>query len=66
MDLDGRAFLHEYDSAADPDVSWDGKKILFASNKHACDTRRFELYMMNLDGSGLVRLVRELLAPCLR
>ncbi len=31
----------------------DGKKILFASNKHACDTRRFELYMMNLDGSGL-------------
>jgi Tol biopolymer transport system component len=36
-----------------PTFTPDGKKILFASNKHACDTRRFELYMMNLDGSGL-------------
>ena len=31
----------------------DGKKILFASNKHNCDGRRFELFMMNADGSGL-------------
>jgi Tol biopolymer transport system component len=29
---------------------------VFASNLHACDTRNFELYMMNLDGSGLERL----------
>ena len=36
-----------------PTFTPDGRKILFASNKHACDTRRFELYMMNLDGSGL-------------
>jgi len=36
-----------------PTFTPDGKKILFASNKLACDTRRFELYMMNLDGSGL-------------
>ena len=36
-----------------PAFTPDGKKILFASNKHACDTRRFELYLMNLDGSGL-------------
>ena len=36
-----------------PTFTPDGKKILFASNKHACDTRRFELYLMNLDGSGL-------------
>ncbi len=36
-----------------PTFTPDGKKILFASNKHACDTRQFELYMMNLDGSGL-------------
>jgi len=36
-----------------PTFTPDGKKILFASNKHACDTPRFELYMMNLDGSGL-------------
>ncbi len=36
-----------------PTFTPDGAKILFASNKHACDTRRFELYMMNLDGGGL-------------
>ncbi len=36
-----------------PTFSPDGQKILFASNKHACDTRKFDLYMMNLDGSGL-------------
>ncbi len=36
-----------------PTFTPDGRKILFASNKNACDTRRFELYMMNLDGSGL-------------
>ena len=39
-----------------PTFTPDGKKILFASNKHACDTRRFELYMMNLDGSGLEQI----------
>jgi Tol biopolymer transport system component len=36
-----------------PTFTPDGKKILFASNKHKCDSRDFELYMVNLDGSGL-------------
>ncbi len=36
-----------------PTFTPDGKKILFSSNKHKCDSRDFELYMMNLDGSGL-------------
>ena len=36
-----------------PTFTPDGKKILFASNKQACDTRRFELYTINLDGTGL-------------
>jgi Tol biopolymer transport system component len=36
-----------------PTFTPDGKKILFSSNKHACDSRKFELYMMNLDGSAL-------------
>jgi len=36
-----------------PTFTPDGKKILFASNKHACDTRNFELYLVNPDGSGL-------------
>jgi Tol biopolymer transport system component len=39
-----------------PTFTPDGKKIVFASNHHACDTRNFELYMMNLDGTGLERL----------
>jgi TolB protein len=36
-----------------PAFTPDGKKILFASNKHDCDGRKFELYMMDLDGSHL-------------
>lgn len=36
-----------------PTFTPDGKKILFASNKHNCDGRKFELYLMNTDGSGL-------------
>ncbi len=36
-----------------PTFTPDGKKILFASNKHKCDSRDFELYLINLDGSGL-------------
>ena len=36
-----------------PSFTPDGKRILFASNKHKCDTHNFELYLMKLDGSGL-------------
>jgi Tol biopolymer transport system component len=36
-----------------PTFTPDGKKILFASNKHTCDSSLFELYLINLDGSGL-------------
>ena len=36
-----------------PTFTPDGRKILFATNKHNCDGRKFELYMMNLDGSGM-------------
>ncbi len=36
-----------------PAFSPDGRKILFASNKLACDTHTFELYQINVDGSGL-------------
>ncbi len=36
-----------------PAFTPDDKKILFASNKHACDTRKFELFLMNTDGTGL-------------
>ncbi|MGH9721161.1 MAG: TolB family protein [Bryobacteraceae bacterium] len=39
-----------------PTFTPDGKKILFASNKHDCDGRRFELYMINVDGAGLEQI----------
>ncbi|NWF85840.1 MAG: PD40 domain-containing protein, partial [Bryobacteraceae bacterium] len=29
---------------------------IFSSNKHDCDGRRFELYMMNTDGTGLEQI----------
>jgi Tol biopolymer transport system component len=36
-----------------PTYTPDGTRILFASNKHNCDSRYFELYLVNVDGSGL-------------
>lgn len=36
-----------------PTFTPDGKKIIFASNKHECDGRKFELFMINADGAGL-------------
>jgi Tol biopolymer transport system component len=36
-----------------PTFSPDDRQILFASNKHACDSSKFELYLINTDGSGL-------------
>jgi len=36
-----------------PTFTPDGKKILFSSNRHACDTRKFELFLVNADGTGL-------------
>jgi TolB protein len=39
-----------------PTWSVDGKKILFSSNKHHCDTNDFELYLINPDGTGLEQI----------
>jgi TolB protein len=36
-----------------PTFTPDGKKILFSSNKQACDSRKFELFLINTDGTGL-------------
>ncbi len=36
-----------------PTFTPDGKRILFASNKHKCDSRYFELFLINADGTGL-------------
>jgi hypothetical protein len=42
-------------SAADPDVSFDGGKVLFAGQKKAGD--RWAIYEMNADGSGVRQVV---------
>jgi Tol biopolymer transport system component len=42
-----------------PTFTPDGKKILFSSNKHDCDSRHFELYLMNTDGSGLEQVTHS-------
>lgn len=39
-----------------PTFTPDGKKIVFASNKHECDSRKFELFMMNPDGSNVEQI----------
>src|SRR6202012_6192260 len=39
-----------------PTFTPDGKKLLFASNKHACDSSKFELYLINIDGTGLQQI----------
>ncbi len=36
-----------------PAFTPDGRKIIFSSNKHNCDGRRFELFSINPDGTGL-------------
>ncbi|MDX1980396.1 MAG: hypothetical protein SFV51_09015 [Bryobacteraceae bacterium] len=36
-----------------PTFTPDGRRILFASNKHNCDGRKFELFLINTDGTGL-------------
>jgi TolB protein len=36
-----------------PTFSPDGKQLLFASNKHECDSSKFELFLINIDGTGL-------------
>jgi Tol biopolymer transport system component len=41
-----------------PTFTPDGKKILFASNKHKCDSREFELYLINPDGTGLEQVTK--------
>jgi Tol biopolymer transport system component len=41
-----------------PTFTPDGRRILFASNKHNCDGRKFELFLINADGSGLEQVTR--------
>ncbi len=46
----GRALSEGFAAAADPDVSFDGKRILFAGRRAVGDV--WQVYEMNADGSG--------------
>jgi Tol biopolymer transport system component len=39
-----------------PSFTPDGKKIVFSSNKLKCDSREFELFLINTDGTGLEQI----------
>lgn len=45
-----------FHSAADPDVSWDGKRILFAARKTAASP--WQIYEMRADGTGVRQVVK--------
>ena len=47
----------DYGATADPEVSYDGKKILFAMKENR--SRLWHIYEMNIDGSGLVQLTDQ-------
>ncbi len=48
----------EFASASDPALSFDAKRILFAGKKSAADN--WNIYEMNLDGSGLRQLTKDM------
>jgi hypothetical protein len=53
-----RLISKDFESAADPDVSFDGKRILFAARKIA--SGHWNIYEMGADGSGLHQITRNL------
>lgn len=52
-----RSLATAFHSSADPDVSFDGKRILFAARKTAAD--RWQVYEMLADGTGARQITRE-------
>jgi hypothetical protein len=52
-----RVLTPGFDSAADPAVSFDGKRILFAGKKSAAD--KWNIFEMNADGSGLRQVTHD-------
>ena len=53
-----RVLTAGFHSAADPDVSFDGKRILFAGKRHASDN--WNIFEMAADGSGVRQITRDL------
>lgn len=44
---------------ANPVFAPDGRRIVFAANLPACTGKKFELFLVNLDGTGLIQLTRD-------
>jgi len=53
-----RVLTEGFHSAADPEVSFDGKRILFAGKRHATDN--WNIFEMEADGSGVRQITRDL------
>jgi hypothetical protein len=53
-----RVLTEGFHSAADLDVSFDGKRILFAGKRHATDN--WNIFEMEADGSGVRQITRDL------
>jgi Tol biopolymer transport system component len=43
----------------DPVWTPDNRRIVFSANLPACNAEKFELFMINLDGTGLVQLTKD-------
>jgi hypothetical protein len=54
---EGESDPDDYGAAVDPEVSFDGSKILFSMKKNR--SARWRLYEMNTDGSNLVQLTDQ-------
>jgi hypothetical protein len=52
-----RVLTADFESAADPAISFDGKRILFAAKKSAPD--RWNIFEMAADGSGIHQVTHE-------
>lgn len=56
-DSSTRVLSGEFNSACDPDVSFDGKRILFAGKRRAGDS--WNVHEMAIDGSGVRQITRN-------
>jgi Hydrazine synthase alpha subunit middle domain/Cytochrome c/WD40-like Beta Propeller Repeat len=54
---EGQSDLRRYGAAVDPEVSYDGKKILFSMRKNSA--QRWRIYEMNADGTSLNQLTNQ-------
>ena len=53
-----RVLSQGFESAADPTVSFDGKRILFAARKHRSEN--WDIFEMNADATGLRQITRAM------